>query len=56
MSRLDAPACEASTSSISAVEGNTLFLGPMTLNDYNVAERDARASNSFPILCAIRGA
>jgi parallel beta-helix repeat protein len=45
---------DVSITSISAVEGNTLFLGPMTLKDYNVAEKHARVSNSFPILCAIQ--
>jgi hypothetical protein len=45
---------DVSITSISAVQGNTLFLGPMTLKDYNFAEKHARTSNSFPILCAIQ--
>jgi parallel beta-helix repeat protein len=45
---------DVSITTVAAVEGNTLHLGPMTLKDYDVAEKHARVSNSFPILCAIQ--
>ena len=45
---------DVSITAVTAVEGNTLRLGPMTLKDYDVAEKHARVSNSFPILCAIQ--
>jgi hypothetical protein len=45
---------DVSITTVTAVEGNTLRLGPMTLKDYDVAEKHARVSNSFPILCAIQ--
>ena len=45
---------DVSISTVTGVEGNTLHLGPMTLKDYDVAEKHARVSNSFPILCAIQ--
>ncbi len=45
---------DVSITAIAAVEGNMLRLGPMTLKDYDVAEKHARVSNTFPILCAIQ--
>jgi parallel beta-helix repeat protein len=45
---------DVSITSISGVEGKTLFLGPMTLKDYNASEKHARVKNTFPILCAIQ--
>ncbi len=45
---------DVSITTVTAVEGDTLRLGPMTLKDYDVAEKHARVSNTFPILCAIQ--
>jgi hypothetical protein len=45
---------DVSVTTITAVEGNTLRINPMTLRDYNVAEKHARVQSSFPILCAIQ--
>ncbi|HYK88885.1 MAG TPA: right-handed parallel beta-helix repeat-containing protein, partial [Acidobacteriota bacterium] len=39
---------------VRAVEGDVLRLDPMTLKDYDVAQKHAKVSNSFPILCAIQ--
>jgi parallel beta-helix repeat protein len=45
---------DVSITAVAAVEGNTLRLGSMTLKDYDVAEKNARVSNTFPILCAVQ--
>ncbi len=45
---------DVSVTAVTAVEGNILRINPMTLRDYNVAEKHARIRNSFPILCAIQ--
>ncbi len=45
---------DVSITAITGVEGNVLRLDPMTLKDYNLAEKHARVSNTFPILCAIQ--
>ena len=45
---------DVSITRVTAVEGNTLHIDPMTLKDYDVTEKHARVSNSFPILCAIQ--
>ncbi len=43
---------DVSVTTITAVAGKTLRINPMTLRDYNVAEKHARVQNTFPILCA----
>ncbi len=45
---------DVSITTVSAVQGNALVLGPMILKDYNVADKYAWVVNSFPILCAIQ--
>jgi parallel beta-helix repeat protein len=45
---------DISITTVTAVEGNILHINPMTLKDYDVAEKHARVRSSFPILCAIQ--
>jgi hypothetical protein len=44
---------DVTVSTITAVEGNILRIGPMTLRDYDAEQKHARVHNAFPILCAM---
>jgi parallel beta-helix repeat protein len=44
---------DISVTTVTAVNGNTLRISPMTLRDYSAEPLHARVQNTFPILCAI---
>ncbi|MCW5980192.1 MAG: right-handed parallel beta-helix repeat-containing protein [Bryobacteraceae bacterium] len=44
---------DVSVTTIQAVQGNLLRIKPMTLRDYNVQEKRARAQNTFPVLAVM---
>jgi parallel beta-helix repeat protein len=46
---------DVSVTTITTVDGSLLRINPMTLRDYNVEEKHARAQNTFPILAVIEG-
>jgi hypothetical protein len=44
---------DISISSVAAIEGRMLRLGPMTLRDYSAEKHRGRVRNTFPILCVV---
>ena len=47
---------DISISAVTAVDGRTLRINPMTLRDYGAAELHGRVRNTFPILCVMDAA